>query len=87
VHSTAFFEVFQDATLELVDLAEASHLKERGGLLAADATGTEADDWSIFHRLRELRDCFGKFPEVTDRECDCTREGAEFHFIGIPCVE
>ena len=87
VSSAAFLEIFQDATLELIDFAEACHLEEGSGLLAANTTCAEADNGSLFQCFGELLNRVRKFAEVANRKRYGARKGAELHFIGISSVE
>ena len=87
VGAAAFLEIFEDTSLELVDLAEAGAFQIRSGLLATDATGAEANDGSLLEFLRKSIDGLGEFPEVADRESDGPGKGAELHFVGVAGVE
>ncbi len=64
VFATAFFEVLQNAAVELIDVFEASLFHERACFFTADAARAERDDRRVFQRVGQLVDRFWKVPEV-----------------------
>src|SRR5262245_38127799 len=65
-------EVFQDATLEVIDLGKAVGEQIRARLLAADAPGAEHRDPPVPYRIEVAR---GKFPELS-KACELWIDGA-----------
>lgn len=51
VSSAAFFEVFEDASVELINFFKAFIFHERTCFFTADTTGAKHDDWLIFEFL------------------------------------
>src|SRR6476620_10392154 len=60
------FEVFQDAALEVVDLAKPARQEKTARLLAADAAGAEHRDLPVSRRIELLRGKFLELPEARD---------------------
>src|SRR5262245_56544404 len=58
-----FFEISEDAALEVIDLGKAVREQQRACLLAADAAGAEHRDPPVLRRIEFLR---GKFPELAE---------------------
>ena len=60
---TDCFEIFQDASLQLIDFPEALLKQQRGGFLAADAAGAEHYQRFIPGLRRHLLNRFRKLAE------------------------
>ena len=89
------FQVFEDATFEVIDLVEALHAQKRGGLLAADAACAKHRDLGFFqpHAVQQParlllrghpRRQIGKSLDV---RVYCAFEAADLHLIVVASVD
>ena len=85
--AAAFFEVFQNPAIELVDFFEALHLHEGSGFLAANSARAKHHDRLVFQLFGQLTNGIGKFPEGADLRIERAFEGAELDLIIIARVE
>ena len=87
VRRSAFFEVFEDAALQLIDLLEPLHLHKGAGLLAADAARAEHHNRLLLHRCGQLGHGSGELSERIDPGDDGVAERAEFDLVIVASVE
>ena len=81
------FEIFQNASVQLVDVLEALHLHEWACFFAANSTGTEHDDRLGFERRVELMNRLREIAEVVDVGIQRALEGAQADLIFVSDVE
>ena len=81
MRAAAFFEIFQDAAIELVDILDAGLLHEDGGLFTANAAGAKAHDGFASQFLAVVHHGLWKLGELvnapTDRALECAHVGFE----------
>src|SRR5437879_13878178 len=82
-----FFQIFQDATLEVVDLGEAAREQMRARLLAADAAGAEHRDPPVFGGIELLRGKILELAKAPETVVDRTLERPHRHLEGVAGVE
>src|SRR3546814_15234434 len=71
------FKVFQDATLEVIDLVEALAEHVAGGFLAANATGAEHRDFLVSGRVEVGFDVLGELANTGGLRSEERRVGKE----------
>src|SRR5215469_8116487 len=81
------FQIFQDAALEMINLAKAARQQVARRLLAADATGAEHRDSAMPGGIEPLRDELLEFPKTPDLRIDRAFERAHRHLEGIAGVD
>ena len=81
------FEIFQNASVQLVDVLEALHLHERACFFAANSTSTEHDDRLGFERRVEFVNRSREIAEVVDVGIQRAPEGAQADLIFVSDVE
>ena len=82
-----FFEVFEDAALEVVDMLEALFEHPGGGTLAADASGAEHGDFFVDFGVVVFIDELWELAEAGDLWIDCPFEGAGVKFVVVAGVD
>ena len=81
------FEIFQNASVQLVDVLEALHLHERACFFAANSTSTEHDNGLGFERGVEFMNRLREIAEVMDVGIQRALEGAQADLIFVSDVE
>src|SRR5437879_8246239 len=82
-----FFQIFQDATLEVIDLGKAAREQMRARLLAADAAGAEHRDLAVLRRIELLRGKILELAKAPDSGIDRALERSHRHLEGVAGVE
>ena len=81
------FEIFQNASVQLVDVLEALHLHEWACFFAANSTGTEHDDRLGFERRVEFVNRLRKVAKVRDLGVEGALECSHANLIFVSDVE
>ena len=81
------FEIFQNASVQLVDVLEALHSHERACFFAANSTSTEHDNGLGFERGVEFMNRLREIAEVMDVGIQRALEGAQADLIFVSDVE
>ena len=87
MRAAAFLEVFQDAAVELMDVAETLALHVWACLLAANAAGAKHHHRLVFERFGDFGDRFWEIAEMVDARREGAAKSAEFDFVVVACVE
>lgn len=82
-----FFEVFEDAAFEVVDLGEALLEHVCRGLFAADASGAEHGDFPVAGGVEVFADVVGEVGEGVEWGGDGSGEGSDGGLVGVAGVE
>src|SRR6478672_11174358 len=81
------FQVFQDSTLEVIDLAKTAVQEKRAGLFAANAAGAKHRNPAMLCRVEFSRDKFLELPKAPDARIDCALKGSHRNLEGVPGVD
>src|SRR5690606_11890685 len=87
MRATAFFEIFQNAAIELDDLFKATAFHERTGFLTANAAGAEHYDGLLFKFRWQFFDGLREIAKMIDANRQRIFERAELHFVIVTGVE
>src|SRR4051794_21659822 len=82
-----FFQIFENAALEVIDLGEAAREQMRARLLAADAAGAEHRDLAVFGRIELLGRKNLELAKALDARVARAVERPHRHLEGVPGVE
>src|SRR5260370_36301877 len=77
------FQIFQDSTLEVIDLRKAARQQIGAGLFAANAAGAEDRDPPMLHGVEMARGKFLELPKALDAGIERTFECADRDLEGI----
>ena len=81
------FQIFENASLQVIDLFKALLFQVGSGFLTTDAAGTEHGHFLVPGRVQALFHILGKLPEGSGFRVDGALEGAHFHFIIIAGID
>src|ERR1051325_362047 len=85
--ATAFFEITENAAIELEDLSEACTLQEWRRFLTTNAARAKGHDWFVFEMTGQRGYCHWKFTEMGEVKGARAAERAEFFFVGVGDIE